>query len=106
MYKIALNYIFNVKRRLVREEDGLALTEYLILLALLAGVVAASVIAFGGNLEAGWENWANWLSGLPEPEPIVPDTGGDTTGGDTTGGDTTGGDTTGGDTTGGDTTSG
>ncbi len=94
MYKIALNYIFNVKRRLVREEDGLALTEYLILLALLAGAVAGAVIVFGDTLEAGWENWATWLSGLPEPEPIVPDTGGDTTGGDTTGGDTTGGDTT------------
>jgi Flp pilus assembly pilin Flp len=102
MYKIALNYIFNVKRRLVREEDGLALTEYLILLALLAGAVAGAVIIFGGTLEAGWNTWATWLSDLPEPDPIVAD-GGTTDGGTTDGGTTDGGTTDGGTTDGGTT---
>ena len=102
MYKIALNYIFNVKRRLVREEDGLALTEYLILLALLAGAVAGSIILFGETLDAGWSTWSTWLEGLPEPDPIVAD-GGTTDGGTTDGGTTDGGTTDGGTTDGGTT---
>jgi pilus assembly protein Flp/PilA len=41
----------------VREEDGVALTEYLILLGLLVGGVIASVSLAGNNLETAWNNW-------------------------------------------------
>ena len=44
-------------------EDGLALTEYLILLGLLAGVVIGAVTAFGGNLGTSWTGWGTWLTG-------------------------------------------
>jgi pilus assembly protein Flp/PilA len=44
-----------------KEEDGLALTEYLVLLGLLTGLVISAVILFGGNLGTAWNGWAEWL---------------------------------------------
>ncbi|MDX1822718.1 MAG: hypothetical protein R3197_17630 [Paracoccaceae bacterium] len=44
-----------------QEEDGLALTEYLILLALLTGAVIASVLAIGVDLGAAWQTWADFF---------------------------------------------
>jgi len=53
-----------------KEEDGLALTEYLVLLGLLVGGVILAVIAFGEGLEGAWTAWADWiedaLSDVPE----------------------------------------
>jgi pilus assembly protein Flp/PilA len=46
----------------VQDEEGLALTEYLILLGLLTAGVITAVIAVGGSLETAWENWANWFA--------------------------------------------
>jgi pilus assembly protein Flp/PilA len=43
-----------------REEDGVALTEYLILLALLVGGVIAAVTAAGVDLAAAWATWGTW----------------------------------------------
>ena len=43
-----------------QEEDGVALTEYLILLALLIGGVIVAVTAAGANLAAAWTSWGNW----------------------------------------------
>ncbi len=48
-------------REFRKEEDGLALTEYLILLGLLTGAVIASVILFGDGLAEGWRLWAAWI---------------------------------------------
>jgi pilus assembly protein Flp/PilA len=45
----------------VKDEEGLALTEYLILLGLLTAGVITAVIAVGGSLETAWENWADWF---------------------------------------------
>jgi len=45
-----------------REEDGVALTEYLILLALLIGGVIVAVTAAGGNLASAWTSWGTWWS--------------------------------------------
>ena len=47
--------------KFARSEDGLALTEYLILLGLLAGAVIVAVTAFGGGLGTSWNSWADWL---------------------------------------------
>jgi pilus assembly protein Flp/PilA len=47
----------------LKDENGLALTEYLILLGLLVGTVIISVLAIGGHLETAWDNWANWFVG-------------------------------------------
>ena len=47
-------------RAFSRDEDGVALTEYLILLALLVGGVITAVTAAGSNLSNAWEAWGNW----------------------------------------------
>ena len=51
------------------EEDGLALTEYLILLGLLVGGVIVSVGLFGTALNTAWSGWGTWLGtqGLSAP---------------------------------------
>ncbi len=46
-----------------KEEDGLALTEYLLLLGLLVGGVILAVTAFGTGLSATWNNWAGFITG-------------------------------------------
>ena len=45
----------NSVRAFAREEDGVALTEYLILLALLVGGVIGAVTLAGQNLSAAWD---------------------------------------------------
>ncbi|MCL7464647.1 hypothetical protein [Phaeovulum sp. NW3] len=54
-------------RHFKKDEDGLALTEYLILLGLLTGVVIAAVTIFGTGLGAAWDTWATWLGAEGEP---------------------------------------
>ena len=49
-------------RAFAREEDGIALTEYLILLGLLVGGVIVAVSAAGDNLSAAWESWGNFFT--------------------------------------------
>ncbi|ESZ56385.1 hypothetical protein X728_27665, partial [Mesorhizobium sp. L103C120A0] len=44
------------------EEDGIALSEYLVLLGLLVGGVIASVLAVGVNLSAAWTSWGTWFT--------------------------------------------
>lgn len=47
--------------RFRKEEDGIALTEYLILLGLLTLAVIAAVLVFGTNLAGAWNAWASWI---------------------------------------------
>lgn len=47
--------------KLRRDEDGAALTEYLILLGLVAGGVAAAVTAFGGELGTQFTAWDTYI---------------------------------------------
>jgi len=58
-------------RRLRSEEDGLALTEYLILLGLLTAAVIGAVTAFGGQLGILWQGWADWLNTLTGAPPVT-----------------------------------
>lgn len=46
----------------VKNEDGLALTEYLILLGLLTAGVIAAVLSIGGSLQTAWQGWASWFT--------------------------------------------
>lgn len=57
-----ISYVFDVQRRLRDDEDGLALTEYLILLGLLTGAVIGAVLLFGTGLSAAWADWAAWMT--------------------------------------------
>ncbi|MBX4924295.1 Flp family type IVb pilin [Rhizobium binae] len=52
----------NSVRAFAREEDGVALTEYLILLALLVGGVITAVTLAGTNLATVWNSWATWFT--------------------------------------------
>ncbi|MBX4875594.1 hypothetical protein HJA87_11015 [Rhizobium bangladeshense] len=52
----------NSVRAFAREEDGVALTEYLILLALLVGGVITAVTMAGTNLNTVWTAWAGWFT--------------------------------------------
>jgi pilus assembly protein Flp/PilA len=54
-------------RAFSREEDGVALTEYLILLALLVGGVITAVTAAGSNLSNAWEAWGTWWTSSLSP---------------------------------------
>ncbi|MEY9558949.1 hypothetical protein [Sinorhizobium fredii] len=54
-----------------REEDGVALTEYLILLGLLTGGVIASVLAIGDDLSAAWKTWETFFEGADLDAPTL-----------------------------------
>lgn len=54
-----------------REEDGVALTEYLILLALLVGGVIAAVTTAGTNLADAWETWGTWWTTNVDAPPAA-----------------------------------
>jgi pilus assembly protein Flp/PilA len=52
----------NMLQSFRKEEDGLALTEYLILLALLTGAVIGSVLLIGENLGVAWTSWSDFFA--------------------------------------------
>ena len=54
-------YLSNLVKRFHSEEEGLALTEYMILLGLLTAVVITAVTLYGTNLGDLWQGWADWL---------------------------------------------
>lgn len=58
-----LQKINKVCASFVRDEEGLALTEYLILLGLLTAGVIAAVLSIGGSLQTAWTGWSNWFTG-------------------------------------------
>ena len=57
-----ISYVTDLQRRLNDDEDGLALTEYLILLGLLTGAVIGAVIVFGTQLGVAWTSWGTWIT--------------------------------------------
>ena len=63
-FSIFKAYMVDLATRLKSEEDGLALTEYLILLGLITAAVIGAVLAFGNQLGILWNSWATWLQGL------------------------------------------
>jgi pilus assembly protein Flp/PilA len=69
MYLKTLIYMKDLGRRFRDDEDGLALTEYLILLGLLTAAVIGAVTTFGDNLSTTWTSWAGWASGAELQAP-------------------------------------
>lgn len=66
-----IRFIFAMAQRFRRDEKGIALTEYLILLGLLTSAVIIAVLAFGTQLGILWDGWADWLVG--ETDLVAPD---------------------------------
>lgn len=64
-----VSYLVNRVVQLRDSDEGLALTEYLILLGLLTAAVIGAVTLFGQNLGAAWSTWGAWLgsAGLGSP---------------------------------------
>ena len=58
---------FELIKAFVREEEGIALTEYLILLGLLIGGVIAAVLFAGTNLAAAWNSWGSFFTQVGYP---------------------------------------
>lgn len=56
-------------RAFAREEDGVALSEYLVLLGLLVGGVIAAVTLAGQNLSTAWNGWAGFFLSLDDAVP-------------------------------------
>ena len=54
-------YLFDLMRRFHDEDEGLALSEYLVVLGLLIGGVIGAVLIFGQNLATAWGNWSTWV---------------------------------------------
>ncbi len=51
---------FELVEAFIRDEEGVALTEYLILLGLLIGAVIGAVLAAGVNLASAWQSWGSF----------------------------------------------
>ncbi|MBJ3763659.1 hypothetical protein ILP92_12955 [Maribius pontilimi] len=49
-------------RRYYSEDEGLALSEYLVVLGLLIGGVIGTVLIFGQQLSLAWQNWGLWIA--------------------------------------------
>lgn len=58
-----------MRRNFRRDESGLALTEYLVLLSLIAGGVAFTVLLFGGSLGENWRSWSGMYQTLEDTAP-------------------------------------
>ena len=56
-----MNYVMNF----LRDEDGAALTEYIVLLGLLVAGTIIAVLAFGTALSAIYQGWAEWATAMP-----------------------------------------
>lgn len=65
------SFIKYMASRIREEEDGVALSEYLILLGLLVGGVIAAVLLFGTNLGTAWGAWAAWIGLADDAAPTT-----------------------------------
>lgn len=72
MFMMINAYIRDLIVRFHSDEEGLALTEYLLLLGLLTSAVILAVLAFGTQLGVLWEGWVAFITGMtPAPDPII-----------------------------------
>ena len=62
--------LLSAVRAFAQEEDGVALTEYLILLGLLVGGVTLTVQAAGGALNTTWATWEAFFADPAMQSPI------------------------------------
>ncbi|MDT8327019.1 MAG: Flp family type IVb pilin [Roseovarius sp.] len=63
MYVKTMIYMNDLVRRFRDDEEGLALTEYLVLLGLLTAALIGAITLFGGALTTAWGEWTTWIGG-------------------------------------------
>ncbi len=76
-----MNSISKNLRAFAAEEEGIALTEYLILLGLLVGGVIATVGIAGASLDGAWTAWSTFWDGMGPDGAGDDDSGDDDSGG-------------------------
>lgn len=59
--KMTAVFAKDLAQRFRREDEGLALTEYLVVLGLMIGGVIFAVMLFGQQLNVAWGEWADWI---------------------------------------------
>lgn len=65
-----MEYVIETIRCFADEEDGVALTEYLVLLGTLIGGVMVAVTGVGTNLASAWSSWSGfWTTTVSAPAP-------------------------------------
>lgn len=52
----------NLVRAFAHDEEGIALSEYLVLLGILIGGVILAVTAVGDTLNTVWYGWSDWFA--------------------------------------------
>lgn len=52
-----MSKIVSFSRSLMKDDEGLALVEYTILLALIASAVIATIVLVGGKISTAWTNF-------------------------------------------------
>jgi pilus assembly protein Flp/PilA len=57
-----MNKIAQYISTFAKDEDGAALSEYLVLLGILVAGVIAAVTAFGGALATAFNDWGTWAT--------------------------------------------
>lgn len=62
-----MNVFSRTMRSFLNDEDGVALTEYLVLLGLLVGGVIVTVGIAGTSLDGAWTTWSSFWDTLPAP---------------------------------------
>jgi len=71
MFMMIDAYVRDLVDRFQNDEEGLALTEYMLLLGLLTGAVITAVIAFGSELGQLWQAWADWMTAMEVNVPTT-----------------------------------
>lgn len=66
-----MKFMMDTATRFAEEEEGIALTEYLVLLGLLVAGVIAAVVLFGTELSAVWGSWSDWFASGEIDAPTV-----------------------------------
>ena len=68
-----MKYVLKNIRSFVADEDGVALTEYLVLLGILIGGVIVAVTAASVNLASAWSSWGTfWTTTVSYTAPAAP----------------------------------
>ena len=62
MVKLALTQFSDIVTSLKKDNEGLALTEYLLLLGLITAGIITAVLGFGESLNVLWTQWADFMS--------------------------------------------